>query len=74
MKRNQIDLNRLDETIEKLERIKALLEDIIALQRQCDNTQNIPMPYIPWPPATPITPTPDWPPTTTWKMPPVITC
>ena len=54
------DLNTLDLTIEKLERIKKLLEEINALQGQCIEHNRLfdypvrpePMPYIPQPSRT----------------------
>ena len=70
MRKNQsLNLNNLDETIAKLERIKQLLEDINRLAKQYRESDfNMPrpepMPYIPQPPRTPLS-DPPWPKYTT---------
>ena len=66
-KKQSLNLNDLDETIAKLERIKQLLEDInrLAKQYECPNfdipfvPQPQPMPYVPGPSTSPIT-DPPW--------------
>lgn len=69
MRQSQINLDDLDTTIAKLERIKKLLEDIARLQQDVAElpsypVQPAPTPYYPPQPLTPV----DDPPWQKWKI------